>query len=220
MKDTRPTNPATAFASWQPWRLKGIGVLRVIFGLAWAIDALFKWQPAFVNGFTSYLSGAKEGQPAWVKEWIGFWIDIVKVNPRAFAYIVAVAETAVNRPATRGVQQPHLPHRIVADTRDLDDRRRVRRSVRRWFHRHRQRDHLRDRVRVPVPLCRGPLPRARPATHPEARTMGLLGVACITRFTPIAEFLGGAISKHVIPRANTKLRANRASARSPLPEPR
>ncbi|MDP9300336.1 MAG: DoxX family membrane protein [Actinomycetota bacterium] len=83
------------FGPWQPWRLKGIGLLRIVFGLAWAVDAWFKWQPAFVNGFTSYLSGAKEGQPAWVKDWIGFWIDIVKVNPRLLAYIVAVAETAV-----------------------------------------------------------------------------------------------------------------------------
>ena len=95
MKDTRPTPAPTQLARWQPWRLKGIGVLRIVFGLAWAVDAWFKWQPDFVRGFTHYLTGARQGQPAWVKGWIGFWVDIVKVNPHLFAYIVAVAETAV-----------------------------------------------------------------------------------------------------------------------------
>ena len=95
MKDTRPTPAPTQLARWQPWRLKGIGVLRIVFGLAWAVDACFKWQPDFVRGFTHYLTGSRQGQPAWVKGRIGFWVDIVKVNPHLFAYIVAVAETAV-----------------------------------------------------------------------------------------------------------------------------
>ncbi len=33
------------------WRLQGIGVLRIVFGLVWAIDAWFKWQPDFINNF-------------------------------------------------------------------------------------------------------------------------------------------------------------------------
>ena len=87
------TQPSTN--AWPRWRLTGIGILRISFGLAWAVDAWFKWQPDFIHGLTSYLTGAQEGQPGWVKDWIGFWIDIVKVNPRAFAYVVAVGETAV-----------------------------------------------------------------------------------------------------------------------------
>lgn len=78
-----------------PWRLKGIGVLRIVFGLVWAIDAWFKWQPDFVNNFVSYLTKPLDGQPAWVQEWITFWITVVKVNPHAFAYIVAAGETAI-----------------------------------------------------------------------------------------------------------------------------
>jgi hypothetical protein len=30
-----------------------------------------------------------------VKTWIGFWIDIIKVNPHVFAFIVAASETAL-----------------------------------------------------------------------------------------------------------------------------
>ena len=77
------------------WRQNGLGVLRIVFGIAWAIDAQFKWQPAFQNGFAGYLSSALDGQPSAVKSWIGFWINIVKVDPHVFALIVACSETAL-----------------------------------------------------------------------------------------------------------------------------
>ncbi len=76
------------------WRLQGIGVLRV-FGLVWAIDAWFKWQPDFINNFTDYLTGAQKDQPLLVHHWIGFWINVIKVDPHVFAYLVAIGETAV-----------------------------------------------------------------------------------------------------------------------------
>jgi nitrite reductase (NO-forming) len=75
------------------WRLTGIGVLRIVFGLVWAIDAWFKWQPDFINNFTSYMHG--DGQPGWVQGWINFWINIVKVDPHVFAHAVAIGETAI-----------------------------------------------------------------------------------------------------------------------------
>ncbi len=77
------------------WRTAGIGALRIAFGLIWAVDAWFKWQPDFINKFTDYLTGALDGQPALVQAWITFWIDLVKVNPTALAYLVAIGETAV-----------------------------------------------------------------------------------------------------------------------------
>ena len=78
-----------------PWRANAFGILRIIFGLVWGIDAAFKWQPAFQTGFVTYLTGALGGQPALVKAWIGFWINIVKVDPHVFALIVAASETAL-----------------------------------------------------------------------------------------------------------------------------
>jgi nitrite reductase (NO-forming) len=89
--NTQGTNSATLAS----WRVKGLGILRIVFGLVWAVDAGFKWQPDFVHTFVNYLSGALEGQPAAVQAWIHFWIDIVKVNPHFFAYLVAIGETAV-----------------------------------------------------------------------------------------------------------------------------
>ena len=84
------TNPPLA-----SWRLNGIGVLRIVFGVVWGIDAWFKWQPDFINSFTTYLSGAQDSQPTWVHHWIGFWINVVGIDPTVFAYLVAVGETAI-----------------------------------------------------------------------------------------------------------------------------
>ncbi len=47
------------------------------------------------DGLRQLLDGWAKGQPTLVKAWIGFWIDIVKVDPHVFALIVAGAETAL-----------------------------------------------------------------------------------------------------------------------------
>src|SRR5262252_7753188 len=77
------------------WRLSGIGLLRILFGIVWGIDAWFKWQPSFVNNFKDYLASAQQNQPWPVHHWIGFWINTAGVDPTVFAYLVAVAETAI-----------------------------------------------------------------------------------------------------------------------------
>lgn len=75
------------------WTL--IGLVRIVFGIVWLIDAQFKWRPAFIDGMASYLTGALTGQPAAVQVWIRFWVDIVNINPTFFAIFVALAETAL-----------------------------------------------------------------------------------------------------------------------------
>lgn len=77
------------------WRLAGLGVLRIAFGLVWAIDASFKWQPDFAGGFTEYLTSALKGQPSLVQAWISFWVNLVKVDPAGFAHVVALGETLI-----------------------------------------------------------------------------------------------------------------------------
>lgn len=77
------------------WRRNGIGLLRILFSIVWGIDSWFKWQPDFVNNFTTYLTGAQEGQPLPIHHWIGFWVNTVGVDPTFFAYATAVGETAI-----------------------------------------------------------------------------------------------------------------------------
>lgn len=74
---------------------EAFAVLRISFGCIWAIDAYFKWQPAFMDNFTSYLSSAAQGQPTLVQSWIDLWVKIVGVDPHAFAIVVTLAETAI-----------------------------------------------------------------------------------------------------------------------------
>ena len=92
MRNQKPSRPEGIVSGR---RLTGIGVLRIVFGVVWAIDAWFKWQPDFRANFTSYLSGAQADQPLLVHHWIGFWINTVNVDPSAFSYLVAIGETAV-----------------------------------------------------------------------------------------------------------------------------
>jgi len=77
------------------WRADGIGTIRILFGMIWAIDAQFKWRSDFILNFVDYLKGGQAGQPILVKEWIHLWVDLVKVDPITFAYLAASVETAL-----------------------------------------------------------------------------------------------------------------------------
>lgn len=77
------------------WRAKGIAALRICFGLVWIVAAWLKWQPGFISGFSSMISGAADGQPGPIQAWIKFWVMIVNVNPSLIAYGSAVIETLI-----------------------------------------------------------------------------------------------------------------------------
>jgi thiosulfate dehydrogenase [quinone] large subunit len=87
--------PAATNAQLTPWRPTGFGVLRIVFGVAWGIDAWFKWQPEAVNNFANYLAGPGAGQSGVVHGSINFWINVVRIDPRVFAHAVAAGETLV-----------------------------------------------------------------------------------------------------------------------------
>jgi uncharacterized membrane protein YphA (DoxX/SURF4 family) len=72
-----------------------IAFTRIAFGLVWAIDAYFKWQPAFADNFVSYLQETYDGQPAIIQAWLNAWIKLVSINPHLFARIVALGETGI-----------------------------------------------------------------------------------------------------------------------------
>jgi len=74
---------------------KMFGALRIVFGGIWAIDASFKWQPAFINNLTDYLNEGAQGQPAAVQWWVNLWIHGVSIDPHFFAILVALGESAI-----------------------------------------------------------------------------------------------------------------------------
>ena len=76
-------------------RQRWLGILRILFGIVWAVAASLKWQPAFIKGFVDIVQGAMDGQPQPVKLWIAFWLSIIHINPSLFAYAIAITETAL-----------------------------------------------------------------------------------------------------------------------------
>lgn len=77
------------------WRARAIAILRIAFGLIWAIDAWFKWQPGFISSFTDQITKTKQDQSPAVQSWLSFWAHLVGGNPPLFAYLTAAVETAL-----------------------------------------------------------------------------------------------------------------------------
>ena len=67
------------------WRYRGIGVLRMVFGVVWAVDAWFKWQPGstdigaaiiYVLVFAALFlanAGLTMGVDRWLTPALGRW---------------------------------------------------------------------------------------------------------------------------------------------------
>ena len=72
---------------------KGIGVVRIVFGVAWAVAALLKWQPAFIQSFAATVGNASQGQPIFIQAWISLWQNIVLINPTGFGFLAALVES-------------------------------------------------------------------------------------------------------------------------------
>lgn len=70
-------------------------VLRVAFGLVWAIDATLKWLPGFRAGFAAMLDAAAHGQPGWLRPWFDLWTGLSHTDVTVLAYATAATETAI-----------------------------------------------------------------------------------------------------------------------------
>jgi nitrite reductase (NO-forming) len=69
--------------------------LRIAFGLIWAIDAGFKWQPGFRQGFMGMVMEEGKGQPGWLHGWFHFWVNVQHPHTTFFAYTGAITETVI-----------------------------------------------------------------------------------------------------------------------------
>jgi len=72
-----------------------VALLRISFGLLWAVDAWLKWQPAFSVGYLGYLRDAAARQPAALKPWFDLWLRLVGLDQALFAFLTALAETMI-----------------------------------------------------------------------------------------------------------------------------
>jgi uncharacterized membrane protein YphA (DoxX/SURF4 family) len=76
--------------------MRAIALLRIAFGVIWAVDASLKWLPSFAqHTLLDTLEDATVGQPTLVHAWIGTWTRFVATDPQTFGTLVALAETAI-----------------------------------------------------------------------------------------------------------------------------
>lgn len=74
---------------------KSFAYLRIAFGAVWAVNAYFKWQPAFIFNFSDSVAEAIIGQPGIIQAWISAWANIIALNAQYFAIMTAVTETVI-----------------------------------------------------------------------------------------------------------------------------
>ena len=70
-------------------------VLRIGFGVVWALDAYLKWKPDFIRRYGDDVASAAKGQPDLLRPWFHFWRQIVVHSPHGLAYATAVIETLI-----------------------------------------------------------------------------------------------------------------------------
>jgi uncharacterized membrane protein YphA (DoxX/SURF4 family) len=75
---------------------RAIAVVRMAFGVIWAVDAALKWLPSFAEyTLMDTLGGAAADQPPLVQAWIDGWIGVADAFPAGFAIGLALAETSI-----------------------------------------------------------------------------------------------------------------------------
>ncbi len=70
-------------------------MVRVTFGVVWAVDAVFKWMPGFRPEILSLVQAAAKGQPTWLAPWFNFWISVISAHQGLVATLTALTETAI-----------------------------------------------------------------------------------------------------------------------------
>lgn len=92
--------------SWEYWSLApgvrrplsapAMHMARILFGLLWAFDAFWKWQPYFLQNALTYMQQALPGEPSWIAAYISFFIVLIQaVGPVLFGYFAAIAESVI-----------------------------------------------------------------------------------------------------------------------------
>jgi len=92
--DTNTVPPAHAGVFGTRW-LRGAAVVRILFGVLWAVDASFKWLPEFRGGQTlpDELSRVAKVHTPVIHEWLELWNTVALANPGLFATVMAVVES-------------------------------------------------------------------------------------------------------------------------------
>jgi uncharacterized membrane protein YphA (DoxX/SURF4 family) len=70
-------------------------IVRIIFGVFWAIDGVLKFQPGYVASFPGSIKEAASGQPSWLAGWFSFWSSTTSSNPAFYVYSTGLLEVVL-----------------------------------------------------------------------------------------------------------------------------
>jgi uncharacterized membrane protein YphA (DoxX/SURF4 family) len=75
--------------------LRGAAVVRILFGVLWACDASFKWQPGFIHGQTLHdeLGKVSQVNTPVIHQWLALANMVGMANPPVTAVVIAIIET-------------------------------------------------------------------------------------------------------------------------------
>ncbi|MET7995390.1 hypothetical protein ABZU76_31310, partial [Amycolatopsis sp. NPDC005232] len=73
------------------------GVLRILFGVVWAIDASLKWRPDFLRGqvFAHQFGIHDQITTPVIRQWIDLWQHIAALAPTGMGVATAIVETLI-----------------------------------------------------------------------------------------------------------------------------
>lgn len=99
-------------AKTKPLSQNGVfSLARVSFGILWAYDALYKWQPYFLTHYLDFIVGAEKGSSGWQAAYDHFWVVIsTAIGPTLLAVLVALFESAT----AYGLLSGHRSLRVFA----------------------------------------------------------------------------------------------------------
>jgi len=84
---------------------------RVTFGILWAYDALYKWQPHFLTHYLDYIMAAEQASRGWQAAYNHFWLVLsTAIGPTLLAVLVALFESVT----AYGLLAGHKSLRIFA----------------------------------------------------------------------------------------------------------
>jgi thiosulfate dehydrogenase [quinone] large subunit len=74
-----------------------IAAVRILFGVVWVIDAVFKFEPAFWHhqALIGYIKAVDMGMPSWLNPWFHTWFRIIGAQPTFYAFLILVIETLI-----------------------------------------------------------------------------------------------------------------------------
>jgi thiosulfate dehydrogenase [quinone] large subunit len=82
---------------------KHIALVRISFGIIWAVDAFFKFEPAFYHGLLTMIKAKDAGEPSWLNPWFNAWYRIIGSNQHLFALIILIIEVFISLSLLLGI---------------------------------------------------------------------------------------------------------------------